>query len=930
MIGSRLHVRLQVAMILSTASTFAVLALLAPGVLLLEPGVASAVLEESAWTFPTILVIGALTTVIVVRALGPALRALELGEGDAPGIDSRFVRRLHALPVLWVVKLGIQAIFVWSLSLIPGVRPSVIDRETQISLVLLTTTVVGATTLPLYVAARALVAQTMEAVPWRIAEAAMRDDEPIAFGSLPRKILQFVSGRSQSRVRGRLANAVMLAVAIVAFGALLLVDAHVRAFEARHRRDDAYALARGVLEPVAGSGGAGRQAAIRVAEQRGYHVELAKLDGEGDDAPNASELGQGGVRTSRTRLEDTVATIRFQPTIGGSGLAPYVIVAALAIALAALVGRVIGLAVARDLSGAAREIRLLGTADVLRGVTRVAGPARFSEVAELGQGVEEVAERFREFARGRERMIEARESAQRMRDLFLASMSHDLRSPLNGILGFVELLRKHGLKPAQLESLAIIDRRGRELLELIENILDAAKIEAGRLELSRDWIAPAEILANAVRRGRELALEKGGIVEVRGELQSGLPPLWIDGPRITQAVINLVTNAVKYCDRGVVRVRIARGRRDEAPPSSTPEPGGAEGIRIEVEDQGRGIPEKDLAQIFDAFRQPIRARRHGGLGLGLTMTRALVELHDGTIDVASSPERGSAFTLFVPFARPPADVAARGPLWRLPTPVPGSRPPFEIVEEQAEEPAARSVHEDPTVQMPALEIPPETTDHGTGSAPQKIAPRVETPPSLPSAHSSIPSEPSIPNLRPGPPSSAVERTKTPAPFVVPPEAFRTPAPRPVSPWLAGTPPEGSRSFEEEPMRASMKDRLRAALDADVPRPPPLSNPPPRPPPSRAPTSTRTNTPPPPSRTSAPPPPPSRTSAPPPPPSRAALGARPTPPRPAPLASRPPPAAPGPSSRAPSLPPRPSVRPTPSIPPSEAAPESSRERDSDEW
>jgi signal transduction histidine kinase len=418
----------------------------------------------------------------------------------------------------------------------------------------------------------------------------------------------------------------------------------------------------------------------------------------------SSSLGEGGVRILRVRLDDAIAVIRFQSTSGASPVEVYVLAAALAIAAAAFVGRLIGRAVARDLNGAAREVRLLGTQDVLRGATRVAGPARFDEVAELGSGVEGVAERFREFARGRERMIDARESAQRMRDLFLASMSHDLRSPLNGILGFVALLQKHNLKAAQMESLEIIDRRGRELLELIENILDAAKIEAGKLDLARDWIAPAEILATAVRRGRELALEKGGQVEVRGELQQGLRPMWVDGPRLTQAVINLVANAVKFCDRGVVRVRFSKIVRDQM-----------EGVRIDVEDQGRGIPEKELNQIFDAFRQPIRSRRHGGLGLGLTMTRALVELHNGRIDVESSPEHGSVFTLWLPLVHPESEPMPSHRPFKMPTPVPGTRPDITMFDKPpadrtSERLITRSVHEDPTVQMPALEIPPESDD----------------------------------------------------------------------------------------------------------------------------------------------------------------------------------------------------------------------------
>lgn len=703
---SRLHVRLQVSALLAMVATFVVLALLTPGVLLLEPGVATAALVESAWTFPAIILLASATTLVRVRSFGPALRALELGETDVPGVDKAFVLRLDALPLSWVIQLVVGAASIWSLTMVPALRPSLIDAQTQASVFLLALTVLGATALPLYVGARALVAETMEAAPWRVVDEGMREAAPLGDEepSRLRRVGRWFRGRAHSRVRGRLANAVAVAVAIVAFGALLLVDAHVRAFDAASRRDDAYALARGILELEGVGSVAGREAAMRTAEDLGYSVRIVPPELAQYEPGAGTTFGEGGARILRTPLEDgSMVVVNFQATSGTAPYGVYLLAAALAIAAAAMVGRAIGLAVSRDLRGATREIRLLGTRDVLRGQTRVAGPARFDEVAELGSGVEAVAERFREFAQGRERMIEARESAQRMRDLFLASMSHDLRSPLNGILGFVMLLQKHELSQAQQESLAIIDRRGRELLELIENILDAAKIEAGRLELHRDWVTPAELLSAAVRRGRELALEKGEPVEVRGELQHGIGPMWIDGQRIGQAVINLVANAVKYCDRGVVRVRIAKTSRD-----------GQEGVRIEVEDQGRGIPEKDLAQIFDAFRQPIRSRRHGGLGLGLTMTRALVEQHGGSIEVASSQEHGSMFTLFVPLLQPESEPAPKIRPFKMPTPVPGSRPPFEFIEHAPERPserlASRTVHEDPTVQMPALEVPPEAED----------------------------------------------------------------------------------------------------------------------------------------------------------------------------------------------------------------------------
>jgi len=699
---SALGLRLQLAAFAALVAAFVLRTLLAPGVLLLEPGIASAALLSSAWVYPTVLALAVAVTFLRVRTLRPALSLLE--EGELSSIDVSVVRQLHALPITWTIQIALLGTGVVAATLLPAARPPAIDLPTQVSFVMLTVTMIAAVSLPLYVVARAVVASAIEAMPWRLIEESMRvdDDAPLEARFAGRKdSLARALRRPPSRVTARLTGAVAISVAIVASGATLLVDAHVRAREARDRRDDAYALVRGVLEPVGAAGEAGRELALRSAEAHGFNVTVRPLSATGlEETPGDTE---GGQRLLRVRIEDGEAVVRFRPSLGGSPVELYVFAAALVVLVAAIVGRSLGGAVATDLGSASREVRLLGTRDVVRGATRVAGPARFDEVADLALGIEAVAERFREFAQGRERMIEARESAQRMRELFLASMSHDLRSPLNGILGFVALIAKNELTVGQQESLKIIDRRGRELLELIENILDAAKLEAGKLELSREWIAPAEIAEAAVRRGRELAAEKGDAVDVIGELQPGLPLVLVDAHRLAQAVQNLVANAVKFCDRGVVRVRISHQAR-EGSLSRAPraQDSTTEGIRIEVEDQGRGIPEKELAQIFDAFRQPIRSRRHGGLGLGLSITRALVELHGGTLDVESSPAHGSVFTLFVPSPRPPADlepppVSVRTSNLGRPTPAPGLVTP-----------PPPSVHEDPTVQMPALEVPPDS------------------------------------------------------------------------------------------------------------------------------------------------------------------------------------------------------------------------------
>ena len=127
--------------------------------------------------------------------------------------------------------------------------------------------------------------------------------------------------------------------------------------------------------------------------------------------------------------------------------------------------------------------------------------ARFRMVARLGQAIEQLAGRFHVFAKAQERSIHARQAAARMRGLFFASVSHDLKSPLNAILGFTELVRRTELSPGQLESLDLIDRRGRELLALIETILDAARVEAGQLSLLLEAAEVTALLEEASIKG---------------------------------------------------------------------------------------------------------------------------------------------------------------------------------------------------------------------------------------------------------------------------------------------------------------------------------------------------------------------------------------------------------------------------------------------
>src|SRR6185295_1950825 len=165
-------------------------------------------------------------------------------------------------------------------------------------------------------------------------------------------------------------------------------------------------------------------------------------------------------------------------------------------------------------------------------------PMRYTQVAALNNAIDILAGRFRIFARAQERAIEARAAARKLRSLLFASVSHDLRSPLNSILGFAGLVRQKPLSPAQRESLGFIEQSGRELLALIETILDMAKIEAGRMTLVRTHVSIGVVIAEAMRRSRLLAAARA--LEFEVDVADGLPRMVGDESRLTQALSAII------------------------------------------------------------------------------------------------------------------------------------------------------------------------------------------------------------------------------------------------------------------------------------------------------------------------------------------------------------------------------------------------------
>ena len=252
---------------------------------------------------------------------------------------------------------------------------------------------------------------------------------------------------------------------------------------------------------------------------------------------------------------------------------------------------------------------------------------------------------------------EEAEKANRTKSDFLANMSHELRTPLNHILGFSELLvdQQFGpLNPTQAEYLNDVLSSGRHLLSLINDILDLSKVEAGKLELNRAEVRIAELLNNSLMMVQEKALKH----RIRLGADLGVLPerIWADERKLKQILYNLLSNAVKFtADGGEVFLKAGKGNGLGTPPSSVaddPSSDRSEGfIKISIRDSGMGIKAENLEKIFDPFQQldSGSGRRFQGTGLGLSLTRKLVELHEGRIWAESSGEgAGSTFTVVLP------------------------------------------------------------------------------------------------------------------------------------------------------------------------------------------------------------------------------------------------------------------------------------------
>jgi signal transduction histidine kinase len=230
--------------------------------------------------------------------------------------------------------------------------------------------------------------------------------------------------------------------------------------------------------------------------------------------------------------------------------------------------------------------------------------------------------------------------ADRLKSEFLANMSHELRTPLNSILGFSELLKDPvfgSVTEKQLLYLNNISSSGKHLLALINDILDLAKVDAGKIELHREPLSVIQLLDEIVSNLRSISEKKQ--IQVSREIAPEITSIYVDHGRFKQIMINLLSNALKFTPANGQITIIAKSEK--------------EFIHISVIDTGIGISHDNIDRIFNEFEQVdgSRTRKFEGTGLGLALSRRLVELHGGEIWVESELEKGTKFTFSIPIPK---------------------------------------------------------------------------------------------------------------------------------------------------------------------------------------------------------------------------------------------------------------------------------------
>lgn len=545
---------------------------------------------------------------------------------EPESVSPEDVGSLAAIPFALTTRFVVAGAIAAALIGVPGIRPQGLDDARAVNLALLTFTIVAASAVVQYVALRDATIRAIELSPLGPITAWL-EREAMRLG--PRQ-----------RVTRKILLAVVAPVALVGVGAVLVAQAQIRAFVEQSRGRTATAIVDIALTPIPGEVGvAGREDAVAAAAAQGFFLQKSR-----DELPEGGKprerLGSGQVR-AYVALEEGHASVRYSAELPSNVVTISVWLALFAVLVAAMTGGIFGRLLATDLALATQQVSSLGTDMARRGMAKVAGPARFRVVADLGRSVEALAERFRTFAAAQERALEARASAQRMKQLLFASVSHDLKSPLNAILGFAELVRDEPLTQAQLESLDMVSGRGRELMALIETILDAARVEAGQLSLLPRAMKPDHLVQDAVIKARDLHGPKA--VELSVEVPTELPRIEIDPTYGARAVAVLVAHAMDTASTvHSRRVRVRASRPSEASDAEGPEM-----VRLHIE----YVAASNTPSLLEAQLQGKLHKQTGrGKVLRLSLARSIIELHRGRVEVGRGSHGAAVVTCWLPIA----------------------------------------------------------------------------------------------------------------------------------------------------------------------------------------------------------------------------------------------------------------------------------------